>query len=114
MPLPDGKASTRLVHDSIADEVPPYALRARFANMSSTLMVCLSPRNRRGRDNNVMLNVVAYMYIGWSVRTALAIGLNRQPPQRSREDLTYSKAAWKTWWLVLHLQKWISEELTCV
>lgn len=40
------------------------------------------------------------MYIGLAVRTALAMGINREPGPDTNKDLNQLKAESRTWWYV--------------
>ncbi|KAI9172762.1 transcriptional regulatory protein [Paramyrothecium foliicola] len=46
---------------------------------------------------------LAYMYIGLAVRTALAMGINREP-RGSRCDAEHARAASRTWWGLYSLE----------
>lgn len=41
------------------------------------------------------------MYTGFAVRTALAIGINREPLPDSKKGLALLKAETRTWWYVI-------------
>ena len=43
---------------------------------------------------------VTYMYVGFAVRIALAIGINRSPPRTSEKDPEVIKSETRTWWYV--------------
>jgi hypothetical protein len=40
------------------------------------------------------------MYIGMAVRTALAMGINREPGPDSKKDVTQLRIESRTWWYV--------------
>lgn len=46
-------------------------------------------------------HIVSYMYTGFAVRTALAIGINREPLPDSKKGLALLKAETRTWWYVI-------------
>ncbi|KAH6638674.1 fungal-specific transcription factor domain-containing protein [Truncatella angustata] len=46
----------------------------------------------------------SYMYVGLAVRTALAMGINREPPPESRKPLSQLKAEARTWWGLYSLE----------
>ncbi|KAH7159517.1 fungal-specific transcription factor domain-containing protein [Dactylonectria estremocensis] len=46
----------------------------------------------------------AYMYVGQAVRTALAIGINREPPAHLQRDVESVKAESRTWWGLYSLE----------
>ncbi|KAK0383019.1 hypothetical protein NLU13_8935 [Sarocladium strictum] len=47
---------------------------------------------------------LAYMYIGLAVRTALAMGINRQPRSRTARNPAQMKAETRTWWGLYSLE----------
>jgi hypothetical protein len=42
----------------------------------------------------------SYMYVGLAVRTALAMGINREPSPQSKKPVSQLKAEARTWWYV--------------
>jgi len=46
----------------------------------------------------------AYMYVGQAVRTALAIGINREPPANVQKDVEILKSEARTWWGLYSLE----------
>ncbi|KAH8201690.1 hypothetical protein TruAng_004128 [Truncatella angustata] len=50
----------------------------------------------------------SYMYVGLAVRTALAMGINREPPPESRKPLSQLKAEARTWWGLYSLETTIA------
>lgn len=51
---------------------------------------------------------LTYMYVGLAVRTALAIGINRSPPDMSKKDPEVVKAETRTWWGLYSLETELS------
>lgn len=47
---------------------------------------------------------LAYMFIGQAVRTALAMGINREPPAGSRKSIPLLKEESRTWWGLYSLE----------
>jgi hypothetical protein len=41
---------------------------------------------------------VSYMYVGLAVRTALAMGINREPGPNTKVDPAQRRAESRTWW----------------
>ncbi|KAK4119489.1 hypothetical protein N657DRAFT_581552 [Parathielavia appendiculata] len=50
----------------------------------------------------------SYMYIGLAVRTALAMGINREPPSDTKKDPAQLRAECRTWWGLYSLETEIS------
>ncbi|KAI1848414.1 hypothetical protein JX266_005720 [Neoarthrinium moseri] len=46
----------------------------------------------------------SYMYVGLAVRTALAMGINREPSAHSRKNVSQLKAETRTWWGLYSLE----------
>lgn len=46
----------------------------------------------------------AYMYVGLAVRTALAMGINREPPRTHEQSIEQVKAESRTWWGLYSLE----------
>ena len=55
----------------------------------------------RDSCDHLLSQLGSYMYVGLAVRTALAIGINREPPPGSKKDSALLKAESRTWWSVL-------------
>ncbi|CAH0033315.1 unnamed protein product [Clonostachys rhizophaga] len=53
---------------------------------------------------NELNNHSAYMYGGLAVRTALAMGINREPQPNQKLDTALTKAASRTWWSLYSLE----------
>ncbi|KAK7419267.1 hypothetical protein QQX98_003419 [Neonectria punicea] len=54
----------------------------------------------------------AYMYVGQAVRTALAIGINREPPAHLQRDVECLKAESRTWWGLYSLEMYPTKLLS--
>lgn len=42
--------------------------------------------------------LVSYMYVGLAIRTALAMGINREPATNVKKSAYLRKAESRTWW----------------
>lgn len=77
--------------------------RQRYVRTNSTPTVRRphAYKGYRGRKGQLMLTCLgSYMYTGLSVRTALAMGINREPSSTSNKSIRQLKAEARTWWYV--------------
>lgn len=73
------------------------AVQSLSKRVESALYVCCYASVTTTITTNSWCSVT-YMYVGLAVRTALAIGINRSPPEMSKKDLEVVKAETRTWW----------------
>lgn len=74
----------------------------RFVKMSLMLTVSICVRHLP-HSSWLTVWIGSYMYVGLAVRTALAMGINREPSPQSKKPISQLKAEARTWWYVLNL-----------